>query len=110
MQITLTITIIVVIYFIAFKVNSMVVDCIEFCILSSLNSTLTYALIICFPMGRSLGHSQGTQEEWYNFGIFFFLRGEVSYLVLKTTSTKGTYPRNVVDFCSAVYRSRLKFL
>ena len=53
----------------------MVVDCIEFCILSSLNFTLTYALIICFPMGRPLGHPQGTQGEWYNFGIFFFLRG-----------------------------------
>jgi len=82
----------------------MVVDCIEFCILSSLNFTLTYALIIYFPMGRPLGHPQGTQGEWYNFGISFFLAGD-----LKTTSTKGTYPRNLFEFCSVVYRSRPKF-
>ena len=82
----------------------MVVDCIEFCILSSLNFTLTYALIICFPMGRPLEHPQGTQGEWYNFGISFFLAGD-----LKTSSTKGTYPRNLFEFCSVVYRSRPKF-
>ena len=97
-------TVIVVLYFIAFKVNSMVVDCIEFCILSSLNFTLTYALTIYFPMGRPLGHPQGSQGEWYNLGISFFLAGD-----LKTTSTKGTYPRILFEFCSVVYRSRPKF-
>ena len=57
-------TVIVVLYFIAFKVNSMVVDYIEFCILSSLNFTLTYALTIYFPMGRMV-----------QFGYFFFSCG-----------------------------------
>ena len=61
----------------------MVVDCIEFCTLSSLNFTLTYALIIYFPMGRPLGRRQKKQGEWYNFGISFFLAWDGSYLVLE---------------------------
>ena len=48
-------------------------------------ATLSYAFIIYFPESRPLGHRQGTQWDWYSFGISFFPVGKGSCLVLETT-------------------------
>ena len=83
----------------------MVVDCIEFCNLSSSLMHLSFTSPWVDPWDTP-------REPRVNGKILvflFFLRGEVSYLDLKTTSTKGTYPQNLFEFCSLVYRSRPKF-
>ena len=86
------------------------VDCIEFCILSSLNFPPSLMhLSFASPLVNPWDTPREPRRNGTILVFLFFLRGKVSYLVLKTTSTKGTHPRNVFEFCSAVYRSRLKF-
>ena len=48
-------------------------------------ATLSYAFIIYFPESQPLGHRQGTQWDWYSFGISFFPVGKGSCLVLEMT-------------------------